>query len=99
MALVIETGSGQASIYAGIALGGNMPEVHQFSFPASPTGKWLTRPAEPAGFTHQSAVMPASLTTFAHSATSALMMSANCFGGALFGSHPAVSRRCCTSDA
>jgi hypothetical protein len=33
-------------------------------------------------------MMPASLTTFAHKATSALMMSANCASGALFGSQP-----------
>src|SRR5258708_7816150 len=39
----------------------------------------------------QSAVMPASLTTLAQSATSDLMMSANCACGALFGSHPAIS--------
>jgi hypothetical protein len=40
MALVIETGSGQAPIYAGIGLGGNMPEIRQFSLPqALPTGK------------------------------------------------------------
>jgi hypothetical protein len=45
----------------------------------------------PAGFAGQSAVMPASLITFAHSATSALMMAANWSGGALFGSHPAMS--------
>jgi hypothetical protein len=48
-------------------------------------------------FRAQSAVMPASLTTFAHNATSALMMSANCWSGALFGSHPAMSSFCCTS--
>jgi hypothetical protein len=39
----------------------------------------------------QSAVMPASLTTFAHSATSALMTSANWESGAVFGSQPAKS--------
>ena len=39
----------------------------------------------------QSAGMPASLTTFAHTATSDLMMPANSADGALLGSHPAVS--------
>src|SRR3981189_1404837 len=42
--------------------------------------------------------MPASLTTLAHSATSALMMSANCESGALIGWHPAMSSFCRTSD-
>lgn len=39
----------------------------------------------------QSAVMPASLTTLAHSATSDLMMSANVCSGALLASQPATS--------
>src|SRR5260370_29960918 len=39
----------------------------------------------------QSAVIPASLTTLAHSATSALMMSANWPSGALLASQPATS--------
>ena len=49
---------------------------------------------QPAREQVQSAVMPASLTTLAHSATSDLMMSANCPSGALFGSHPAMSSFC-----
>src|SRR3981081_226359 len=39
----------------------------------------------------QSAVIPASLTTLAHSAPSALMISANCPSGALLASQPATS--------
>src|SRR5258708_3331132 len=45
----------------------------------------------------QSAVMPASLTTLAHNATSALIISENCEGGAPLGSQPAVSSFSCTS--
>src|SRR5258707_1575635 len=46
----------------------------------------------------QSAVMPASLTTLAHTTTSDLMISANASGGALFGSQPATSSFCLTSE-
>ncbi len=52
---------------------------------------WSRKDGEIRPSRTQSAVMPASLTTFAHSATSSLMMSANCPSGAPFGSHPAVS--------
>src|SRR6476619_4112275 len=45
----------------------------------------------------QSAVMPASLTTLAHTATSDLMIAANVCNGALFGSQPATSSLCRTS--
>jgi len=41
--------------------------------------------------------MPASLTTLAHTATSALMISANACSGALLASQPATSSLCCTS--
>ena len=66
-------------------------ETSSFHGPAEPSAGptlqiWSQKP--------QSEVMPASLTTLAHSATSDVMISANVRSGALFGSQPATSSLC-----
>src|SRR5262249_20607435 len=94
-AVIVETGLQSAPIYDVFPGWGNM--LKTVTNPArGPAGAGA--PSSRNGFQPQSAVIPASLTTLAHSATSALMMSAKTASGALLGSQPAVSSFCWTSE-
>src|SRR5882757_1362931 len=96
----------RAAIYDVFRAPGNLPKTRvkpaflawlwrrapQRPCPAGPSSRG--RPNRPG----QSAVMPASLRTLAHSATSALMISSNWASGALLASQPATSSFCRTSE-